>query len=290
MNSSNDEIIRFASLDGVETGITVFPGPKPAAPVIVFFPAMGVRSSFYKPLALAFNQCGYNAVTADLRGHGLSSVRAKPGVIYGYREMVEYDWPAISDQVKNRFPGSDLVLLGHSLGGQLSALHLAANSKQVRALIMVAAPSLYSGTKDFPENVRYLFRIHYFRLMAEFYGYFPGKKFGVGADESKGVLRSWSRVNATGSYRLKGSKLNHEALMKDVTAPVLSISFIDDTYAPKKSVDMFCEKLSSASLTRWDLSAADLGAVMLGHFGWAKQADPLAEKISPWLDSALDKS
>ena len=88
---------------------------------------MGVKASYYEPLALAFQAGGTSAVTADLRGHGRSAIRAGRRTSngfgdFGYREILDEDLPAFTAAVHERFPGRPIVLLGHSLGGQLACL------------------------------------------------------------------------------------------------------------------------------------------------------------------------
>lgn len=56
----------------------------------------------------------------DLRGHGTSSVRTGRGVDFGYETMVARDWPASIWVARECCSAGPIVLLGHSLGGQLS--------------------------------------------------------------------------------------------------------------------------------------------------------------------------
>ena len=116
------EKIEIRSDDGVSSRITVFRAAAADSTVVIIMPAMGVPASFYEPLATALVDQGLNVVTADLRGHGESSIRPGKGVDYGYGEMVLYDWPCIIDRVEGQFPDAPKVILGHSLGGQLTPL------------------------------------------------------------------------------------------------------------------------------------------------------------------------
>ncbi len=136
--------IAIVSQDGIASKITVFAeDPAPSAPVLICMPAMGVAAKFYEPLALPIVQEGWRFVTADLRGNGLCALRVGRGVNFGYHEMITFDWPAVVDKVKTLFPDAPVYLLGHSLGGQLSALYLAASPEAASGLILVAAPSVH---------------------------------------------------------------------------------------------------------------------------------------------------
>ena len=67
--------------------------------------------------------------------------------------MLAYDWPAVIEKARKLFPANSLFLLGHSLGGQLSALYVSANPCQVTGLILVATPCPYFRAWDFPANL-----------------------------------------------------------------------------------------------------------------------------------------
>ncbi len=78
----------------------------PNAPVIMCMPAMGVRASYYEPLARALTLSGWNVITADLRGNGESGIRPRRSCDFGYYEMVRYDWPAVVAETRRMFPRS----------------------------------------------------------------------------------------------------------------------------------------------------------------------------------------
>ena len=155
MQDLHREEIDVVAQDGVASRITVFTGAHaPSAPVLICMPAMGVAAKYYEPLAGTILQEGWRFVTADLRGNGLSTLRVRRGISFGYHEMVSFDWPAVVGKVKDLFPGAPVYLLGHSLGGQLSALYLAANPGAASGLILVAAPSVHFRGWDFPLEPR----------------------------------------------------------------------------------------------------------------------------------------
>jgi predicted alpha/beta hydrolase len=104
---------------------------------------MAVSARFYTPLAQSLMESGLGVVTSELRGNGSSSVRVKRGVDFGYRELAFQDLPAVISSVRAIYPQTLLFLLGHSLGGQVSALYASAHPEGVRGLILVASGSPY---------------------------------------------------------------------------------------------------------------------------------------------------
>jgi len=251
---------------------------------MVIMPAMGVKAGFYAPLANSLVKQGLNVVTADLRGHGQSGIRPGRRTDFGYGEMVRYDWPCIIDRVKALFPHSAKIILGHSLGGQLSTLYLAEHPSEIERLILVAAPSLYYRDWPLPHSLTLLFSTQVFWLVAAALGYFPGRRMGVGGTEALRLIRDWARLVRRGRYDMVNPSLDYESLMGVLRIPLLALSFSDDGFAPRRAVDRFCSKMSSCSLTRWHIAPQDFGCDKLGHFWWVNQGEQLAERIFRWLN------
>ena len=126
----------------VTVDITVFTNGNSTSPIILILPAMGVKASYYEPFVNQLIDNGLTAISADLRGLGLSSVRPSSKMDFGYLDMVE-DLKIITDTIKKQFPTQKIYGLGHSLGGQIAALAQAKYPKLLDGLILVAANSVY---------------------------------------------------------------------------------------------------------------------------------------------------
>jgi predicted alpha/beta hydrolase len=273
------EEIVIVSQDGIASKIAVFAeDPAPSAPVLICMPAMGVAAKFYEPLALPIVQQGWRFVTADLRGNGLYALRVGRGVNFGYHEMITFDWPAVVDKVKTLFPDAPVYLLGHSLGGQLSALYLAASPEAASGLILVAAPSVHFKGWELPLSLGVLAGTQAACGLASLIGYFPGRKIGFGGTEARGMICDWARQARTGRYQPSGSTLDYERLLKELEIPVLAFSFEGDFLSPEKAVGNLLAKMRRARVTRVHLAGDDLD-----HFHWVKNPDPIIEKIRGWI-------
>ena len=251
-------------------------------------PAMGVNASFYVPLANALVEEGLNVVTADLRGHGESSIRPDRHTNFGYREMVLYDWPSIVGQVKALFPHSQKIILGHSLGGQLTPLYLSDNLGEIDRLIMVAAPSLYWLDWPFPRSVILLLLTSIFSVLAKVLGYFPGRKIGIGSAEAMRLMSDWARIARRGRYDMIRPDEDYVSSLRELRIPLLAISFSDDGFAPKLAVDRYCQRMPGVSLTRWHIAPEDLDRETLGHLWWVNGSETLAKRIARWLSDTTD--
>jgi predicted alpha/beta hydrolase len=138
---------------------------------------MGVPARFYEPLAQELAERGLGAVTAELRGIGSSSVRVRRGVDFGYHELALKDLPAVTSAAREVYPEAPVFLLGHSLGGQVSALYASAYPERVHGLILVASGSPYFRNWRFPANLGVLVGSQLMRGISSVLGYYPGRHF-----------------------------------------------------------------------------------------------------------------
>ncbi len=276
--------------DGTSFDATVWQPPSVDAdtPVILCVPAMGVRASYYQPLAEALCSQGFPVVTTDLRGLGSSSVRANRKNDFGYREIVELDLPALLDAVADALPGRDIFVLGHSLGGQLACLVAAADPQAITGLILVASCSVYHGSWPFPKSLLVLMFEQTAALTARILGYFPGHLVGFGDREARRLTCDWAFQGRTGRYQAAGSTRRYEELLATSAVPVLAVSLSDDSYAPRRAVEHLLSKMPQAPKTHLHLAPNELGGDSVGHFGWVKRADCLAPKIAAWIRRAGD--
>lgn len=273
----------LVSADGVFNRLTFYRAAQDRA-VILCMPAMGVRASFYRPLAVQLALAGWHAVTADLRGVGESGARVSQGARFGYREMLEQDWPANLALVRSLFPALPVFLLGHSLGGQLNALYAARYPAQVSGLIFSASGSVHFRGWPMPSALRILAQTQLLRGITEVVGYLPGDKVGFGGIEARGVIRDWAHVALTGRYRVAGSDFDYEAALRVQRRPLLALSYRDDPFAPPGAVRRLLAKMPHAPVEHRELAPVDLGLRQIGHNGWVKQNQVLIPLLTNWLE------
>lgn len=247
---------------------------------------MRVKASYYEPFVQQLKAHGLMAITADLRGLGLSSVRPSSKVDFGYLEIVE-DLKTITEVIKDTFPKQKIYGLGHSLGGQIAALAQAKYPNLLDGLILTAANSVYY--KGWAGKQRYtnLFGFHVFSLMSRILGYFPGHKVGFGGKAAKTQIIDWSHVGKKGWYKLVGDSLDYEVALKELKMPVLAIYIEGDWLSPKAAMAHLYQKFNSAApITNFTLTRAATG-VQLNHFNWVKNSEEIVKTIKEWAISSL---
>lgn len=121
-------------------------------------------------------------------------------------------------------------------------------------------------------------------LLTPFFGYFPAKKIRLFENLPKQMAYQWQRWGKHKDYML--SEFNFEDLQfKNYNKDLLSLSFTNDEYASKKSVDWLTAQFSSAKIDRRHIIPKDLNIENIGHFGFfrTKFKDPLWIITHEWI-------
>jgi predicted alpha/beta hydrolase len=275
-----------AAADGYALAVARYPARGPAWATMLVAPAMGVRQDFYEPVARFFARNGVHVLTFDYRGMGASrrgSLRALDADVVDWAARDLDAMLAEAQRADERLP---LVLLGHSLGGQI--LGIAPSNGRVRASLNVTAGS---GYYRFNERMRLRVRFLWFvaiPLATRLAGYFPGRALGMIGDLPRGVALQWRRWCLHPEYLLAEGEAARAAFER-VRCPILSLSFADDEMLPKSAIESLNGFYRNARLEHRHLAPADAGARRVGHFGFFSErhgARLWAESLA-WLRGAL---
>lgn len=256
------ETRRISAADGYGLSATVF-GAERRGPVVVVNGASGVRQRYYAHFAQWLVERGATVVTYDYRGIGQSRPHRLKGFEGRMRDWGEHDFEGVLEHVERSYPGRELVVVGHSVGGQI--IGMAPGNGAIARVATVAAQ--VGSWRLWPGASKWAFAGLWYGLMpglTRVMGYFPGQ-LGIGADLPREVALEWARWCRHDDYFL-GHGVSREGYER-VRVPMLSISFSDDGYAPKPAVDQLHSIYSRAQVERVHLTPADLGAKAVGHFG-----------------------
>jgi predicted alpha/beta hydrolase len=274
--------IELTFTDGTTNSLSWFKAKQEQAPAIVLFPALGVRASFYKHLGQQLADTGIHCITADWRGFGASNAKISRNHNHGYKELIQ-DIRQILDKVKEQVPASKIYLLGHSLGGQLGALYNSRYPGTVDGIVLVASCLVhYKEWGDRAWQIKLAGRV--FPMISNLMGYFPGHRLGFAGKEAKGVMKDWCHNALSGKYEPVGDDFDYETALKEMTVPVLSLSFEKDTMAVQQACRALYNKFSpDTAVKHLHLKEADTSLRPLDHYAWARKPEFIAPLIKNWI-------
>jgi len=250
---------------------------------VVCTPAIGVAASYYDELAAELARRGPCVVVAELRGTGSSSIRARRGVDFGYRELLDYDLPAVIAAARALHPAARLVLLGHSIGAHISSLYAGRAPAALSGLVFVASGTSYYRAWRFPGKLGMLGAAALTRGVSAVLGFFPGRTFGFFGTTARRLMREWSSLTTRGRFRIIGGPPEPDPALATVSLPVLALTFEGDKFAPEGAARHLLGKMPLTRVDHRRLRAADIGARSVDHFRWAKHPGPVADIIARWL-------
>ncbi|MBP7555504.1 MAG: alpha/beta fold hydrolase [Chitinophagaceae bacterium] len=232
--------------------------------VLIIVSATGVLQSFYRKIAEFFQGKGISTITFDYAGIGES---LRGGIKDEKSHLLNWgnrDLEAVIQYAIETFPGHKLILLGHSIGGQL--IGLAPSSLRADKIILVAAQSGYwKFWKGITRIRMWLNWYLLFPVLTKGFGYFPSKKFGKMENLPKNITEEWAKWCRSSNYlfaRVSSDDLYFDRIKCELTA----ISIEDDFFAPKKSVEWMTERFSGAPVKRLHFFPVSFKAVKIGHF------------------------
>lgn len=279
---SDKQISTLQLSDNTTLSITRFPTQNTTAPILIIYPAFGVKATYYKHFAQKLSEEGVAVVTTDLRGHGLSSVRPNAANNYGFLEMVK-DVKAVSDFLKKEYPNNKIYILGHSIGGQVASLTVSKYPDDFDGLAMIGAPNVhYKGWSGF----------HYYRrkiglrllpMIGKIVAWLPPFKIG-GYYTTPKQMAEWGHTGKTGNYKVIGDDFDYEEGFAKVLIPIFAIDIEGDGMAPKSAITNLYQKFKNTKkLTTLTLTKA-MTSPKISHINWPRTAEAVMVKtIKNWI-------
>ena len=135
-------------------GLTIYhqawlPDSDPKA-VVLLFHGLGEHSGRYAHVGATLSDAGYAVHAVDHRGHGRSD--GKRAYVKTYDEF-QHDLAQFRALVEQQHPELPVVVLGHSMGGNLAVGHVLDHQPGVRALAL-SAPALKAGESLSPSKIK----------------------------------------------------------------------------------------------------------------------------------------
>jgi predicted alpha/beta hydrolase len=249
--------------------------------IVVINPATGVKASYYHHYARFLSAHGFEAVTFDYRGIGLSRPPRLTRCGWDWRQWGERDVEAVLALALSS--GLPVSVVGHSIGGVLPGY--APSTASVRRMLTLGAQ--YAWWRDYPVEQRRRMFLKWHLLMpalTALYGHFPGRRLNWLEDLPDGVARQWARSGAKLEARLPpAARAEIQARFAAVSAPILAIGVTDDPFGTRQAIARAHGYYSGARLSRVMLAPGDFASESIGHF------DLFHARHAPgfWLDTLL---
>jgi len=258
--------------EGTRSTLTVWSAADATAPVFLVVPAMGMPASYYHRFGAALADAGVHCSLMELRGHEAEGGRIPGrGYDFGYVDMVADVADAVT-ATRAALPGAPVVLLGHSMGGQLATMYAALHPGELAGIALAASSTPHWRTWSpwiLPLSAA-------FAATGALLGHFPGQRVKFAGRESSRVIRDWAHLARTGRF------VAGEEGLADVDLPLLVVSVEGDWLGPARAVDALVAKLPAARVEREHL---DLDGV--DHFKWARRPEVVVPRIVAWAASTV---
>lgn len=283
------EDVAIAARDGYGLGGAVFrPAPdKDLKAAVVIAGATAVSHRYYGKFAKYLAGRGFTVLTFDYRGIGESAPDKLRGFKAGMHHWGQADLAGAIDWLQDTVRPESLLLVGHSVGGQI--LSLAHNNRQLDAIMLVAAQSGY--WRLFDKRRRRLF-LNWFVLipvLTRLFGKLPKQLMG-GEDLPAGIARQWAKWGRHPDYIVSHDP-NVRVGFARLTVPLLSYRFSDDPTAPREAVAALLGWYKNCAKAERCVEPGDLGANVIGHFGFFREkfSDSLWQEAGDWLQTRLNR-
>ena len=267
--------ITLTAADGYAIGAATFGS---GARAVLVMPATGVPQSYYAKFASYLAERGFSVLTFDYRGIG----RSRNGDLRKMTARMR-DWALLDATAAFRHLASDVLVVGHSFGGQ--ALGLLPEPERVRGALVVGSQSGY--WRNWPPLGRlWMWPTTHLGLDAvtRFFGYFPGSRLGFGEDLPPGVAREWAAWCRNPRY-LVGALGVDDAYAR-VRSPFRAYAISDDAFAPLPAVEALGRLYPNARWETRPVAPRELGVDAIGHFGFFRERfrDSLWREAADWLE------
>jgi len=249
---------------------------------VVINPATGVAARYYHYYARFLAEHGFDVLTYDYRGIGLSRPDRLRGCGYRWRDWGEQDFDAALLFMESRRPGRALLVVGHSIGGFLPGVSAHAGD----IIRMLAVGAQYGNPRDYAAAHRWRLFLKWHVIMPAaslLFGYFPGRRLGWLEDLPKDVSLDWAFQRGWKDPHPESERTAAFNRFDSFRAPILSLTVSDDEIATVQAVRRGLSHYRNAEVEEVRLTPGDIGFPRVGHFDLfhARHATGF------WLDTLL---
>ncbi len=278
------ERLQLTAADGYALVAQLYRAPSPARARLLVAGATAVPQGFYRRFSEHAASQGYEVMTLDYRGMGLSA----PPTLKGFR-MDYLDWGRLDLAAAVRAhhtPDLPLYMVGHSYGGH--ALGLLPNHHLIDGVYTFATGAGWHGWMPPLERLRVLLMWNVIGpVWTRAAGYLPWSRLGLGEDLPLDVYRQWRHWCQFPRYFFDDPHRPELAqAFAQVRVPIVAANATDDAWAPPASRDAFMAGYAQAPVQTVTIDTARRGLGAIGHMGYFRpRAQPLWAEVLRWFDT-----
>jgi predicted alpha/beta hydrolase len=244
-------------------------------PLVIVNAATSVRCEYYARFGAFLHRHGFDVLTYDYRGIGVSRPARLRGFSAGWLEWGQLDFEAALQHAARAFPGQPVQVVGHSVGGLL--IGLAPSNHRIERVFTMGAQFAYWRDYLRRRRLGMLLKWHVAMPIAtQLFGYFPAKRLGWMEDTPRGVVRDWTRRAARfeDTYRRGRGALDaaqRRALIERfhaLRAPTLALSLDDDEFGTVEAVQRLLRQFGNSPSTHLHIAPPAIGESRIGHFAF----------------------
>lgn len=226
----------------------------------------GFLQKYYAPLATWLADKGYTVLTFDYQGIGASRHTPLKQCHARLQDWGTEDIPAAVDFLLGYSGLSQVVLLGHSAGGQmLGVMH---NHAKVAKVVAIAGSTghVVNMRPEFARQAKFMFNV-YMPINNLLFGYTKLKRIKWGEDLPRHVARQWAQWCTAGHYVKTAIDRGDIAVdyHADINQPITVIHADDDDIANDANVAEFLSLYPHAQKNVYTLNPKEQGFHSIGH-------------------------
>ena len=259
--------ITIKAADGYLLSALYSTPPEETSNTVVLSSAIGVRKEFYIEFSQYLVQNGYNVLLFDYRGIGESAPQDLKKTKSFMHEWGTMDMNAALNYVVQKKGKTDIIWLGHSIGGQLVAL--LEKKAHIKKVIAINAALGYWGYFSFPRNIM-VWSLWYLvqPVLIKWYGYGKMKKIGWGENLPANILKEWKQWCVNRNYFLPYlESTNQKVFFDDFSIPLTAVYTSDDYIANDITVPLMLKFFPNAPSQIKKLTVRDYTKDRVGHNG-----------------------
>jgi predicted alpha/beta hydrolase len=251
---------------------------------VLLCPATGVRQFFYLRFARWLADQGHDVLVFDYRGVGLSLQGQLKGNRATLAEWGQKDLVAALEWIVQRTKSDQVVLLGHSAGGQMTGLM--PNHRHINRVVGVATST--GWFKVMRPVFRFKARLGLgllIPLAIKFVGYAPTSILGLGENLPAGVARQWGQWCEAGGYATNATRgLPELDFHSAIHIPITAFYASDDDIATAATVADLMRTYPNAIKQVVEVRPDQTGLKTLGHLDWFRSSH---QAVWPMLADAV---